>query len=253
MEPWVALSVDTHAEGSDDFAVLQSELGLRSDDHASSTGSATNLGSIGAGGMLMDTGIIRTKTDVDTFKFTVTTAGTYHINVNVADVGANLNSTLKLRNSGGTVIATHSPSDSLNASISKYLSAGTYYINVGSQAASVGDVGQFTLRVQPGVIIAIPTESFVFSGFGGAGGSRGGDAPAIIANPMTPATHPLPAVKGDAYVADGKEAHAAYDSQAAAIDAVMAEWSRTGLKLLKNMAGHEPFGATLFGDDGALA
>jgi hypothetical protein len=248
MEPWVALTVDTHAEGSDDFAVLQSELGLRSDDHASSTGSATNLGSIGGGGMLMDTGIIRTKTDVDTFKFTVTTAGSYNISLAVADVGANLNSTLKLRNSGGTVIATHSPTDSLGASITRTLAVGTYYINVGSEADSVGDVGQFTLRVGPGLVIAIPTE-FVFAGV--SGGSIGrigaGDAPVIIDQPTAPLKTLLPVAKGDS------PAGAGAPSSQAAIDALMAEWSQAGQKRLQKVS--DWFGAHSWSDatDAAFA
>ncbi len=223
-ESWVALTFDTNAQGSDDFGVLQSELGLRADDHASSLAGATYLGSIGASGMLMDTGLIRTKTDLDMFRFQVTTAGTFHISVKVADVGANLNSILQLRNSGGVVIATSDPNGDLNATISKSLSAGTYYVTVGGDGVFSGDVGQYTLRVQPGLVFKLPETDFVLEFNNNAGGTADGSR--LGAHDMAVAPEPTmpPLVQPDP-VAERNEA----------VDALMAEWSRSSVKQLQRL------------------
>ncbi len=241
-QSWVALTVDTNAQGSDDFGVLQSELGLRADDHSSGLAAATNLGSIGASGMLMDTGSIRTKTDLDMFRFQVTTAGVFHISVKVADVGANLNSILQLRNSGGVVIATSDPSGDFNAAITKSLSAGTYYVTVGGDGVYTGDVGQYTLRVQPGTIIALPEQSFVFemetiqpSQPSSPTGFRAGAAPETFAAPnlaTLPSTYP-------GVQTDHNEA----------VDALMAAWARGSLKQLHGLGVPDWLGALAHGDE----
>jgi len=161
-QPFVALTVDTNAQGSDDYNVLKSELGLRSDDHAATFASATYLGTIGLNQSLLDTGLLTSISDKDVFRFEVTAAGSYSIAAEVADVGPNLDATLRLYRGDGTVLATASPSDNLDASLFRSLSAGTYYVRVGSQGTFTGDLGHYALRVVQVPVSYLPIKYYDF-------------------------------------------------------------------------------------------
>jgi hypothetical protein len=246
-QEYVSLTIDTYAQGSNDFSVLQSELGLRNEDHWSSLGSATNLGAIGAGGMLTDTGLIKSTGDIDAFRFQVSSSGNYNINVMTADVGANLNSTLKLYNSAEDLIASSSPSNDINASLSKYLTAGTYYIAVGSQAEFTGDVGKYTLRILPTTTFT-PTPNFAqfaieFDGFDINRTSLSSDAPVELANPrLPPPPEKLPTPQDAARLAKLGD-DASYESHKQAVDSLMADWSEESVKHLQRLGGLDWYGA----------
>ncbi len=104
--------------------------------------------------------------DADYFSF-YTTGGTVNLNVNVAALGANLDARLELYQmrsilhpTGGIIqipvmIASAAPSNSLGASLSVYVGAGTYYVAVKSHG-TYGDLGQYTLTG------AAPRWSYVF-------------------------------------------------------------------------------------------
>jgi trimeric autotransporter adhesin len=141
----------------DDLAVLTSQLGQRADDHGNTVWTAKTLNtrfSLG-GSSFSATGIVETMSDADYLSF-YTTGGTVNLNLNVAAIGANLDSRLELYQlrwilhpTGGLIqipvmIASAAPSNSLAASLSVYVGAGTYYIAVKSQG-TYGDLGQYTL------------------------------------------------------------------------------------------------------------
>jgi hypothetical protein len=142
----------------DDLATLTSQLGQRADDHGGTVWTAKPLGgsrfSLGSSSFSAN-GIIETMADADYFSF-YTTGGTVNLNLNVAAVGANLDARLELYQlrwilhpTGGLIqvpvtIASAAPSNSLGASLSVYVGAGTYYIAVKSQG-TYGDLGQYTL------------------------------------------------------------------------------------------------------------
>lgn len=79
----------------------------------------------------------------DVFEFT-TTGGLVVFDLQVADVGPNLDAILRLLDASGVVLATSSPSDSFDATISTTLAAGTYRLHV-SKDGTYGNVGRYTL------------------------------------------------------------------------------------------------------------
>jgi len=162
-------STDT-AKGSDDIGVLTDALGERSDDHGQSLSTATSLGTLSQfNNGVITTGIIETLSDIDTFTFSVATAGPLTIQLLTSDVGANLDSRMGFGSVGlyqYGYLAESNPADSLNSSITFNVQTTDYYIDVASVRDMVGDLGQHTLRidldVQPMVLIPIVVEnSFV--------------------------------------------------------------------------------------------
>ena len=113
----------------DDLAIITSGngFGYRADDHGSTTGTASTLGLSGT--EVADSGIIERNTDFDVFAFT-TGAGTITLDVHTLAFGANLDVKAQLLNASGSVIATSNPSGNLNASITKTVGAGDYFLRV---------------------------------------------------------------------------------------------------------------------------
>jgi hypothetical protein len=221
--------IDTNFQGSADYEILSGELGMRTEDHGATFAASTDLGSLGSGGMLTDTGLIRSMSDQDTFKFQVTNNGTYDIWLSVADVGPNLDSKVWLKDSIGSILATADPSDDLNALIHRNLSPGTYYVTVGSHAEYTGDVGHYTVRVQD-VSLTVEFTKFAYSVSDHLWKTRyarsGGDAPASLIPqeahvPMS--TKHAPAMHAVA------RSHPTPESHLPAHDAAMAEWTDADL------------------------
>ena len=137
----------------DDLTVIARStngFGYRADDHADQIGSATAL-AISAG-QLSAAGIIGRTDDQDYFSFE-TEAGQVSLQVQVPSGINNLDATLQLRDAVGTVIAAAAPTNQFGASIAASLTAGAYYLVVGSQG-TYGDVGQYTIN---GSIVPTPT------------------------------------------------------------------------------------------------
>ena len=101
-------------------------------------------------------GVIEKMADKDFFSFT-TDAGTVSLMGSVVAYGATLDLKLELFNASGQQIAI-ADTTSLGESLSLTLTAGTYYVAVGSHGG-YGDVGQYTLSgtiVQPVNYVAAP-------------------------------------------------------------------------------------------------
>jgi PKD repeat protein len=111
----------------DDLAIIVSNgVNYRADDHGNTAASATVLP---AGSSLNASGVIERNTDADYFSF-VAGAGTITVTVNPAASGPNLDILAELYNSAGVKIATGNTINSLSATISATVSAGTYYLSV---------------------------------------------------------------------------------------------------------------------------
>jgi PKD repeat protein len=141
----------------DDLLVIQNYGGtLRSDDHGDALASASQL-AISAGSA-MDSGVIGTRADVDVFSF-YTGGGTVSLNVAPAAIGANLDIAAALYDAAGTQLAYSNPTDTLNASLSLNVPAGTYYLAVdgtGKGDASTGYTDYASLG-EYGISGTIPT------------------------------------------------------------------------------------------------
>ena len=132
-------------------------FGYRPDDHGNSLTTASEF-NYSISNVPSAHGIIEKMDDVDVFRFT-TNAGNISLGVHVAEVGPNLDVKIELRDSRGRLLATADPDDSLNATIERRVSAGTYYLSVKSHG-TYGDLGQYTIS---GVLklprLAVPTNS----------------------------------------------------------------------------------------------
>lgn len=114
----------------DDLAIITTRLPYRTDDHGDTNGTATTI--VPTGTSIAANGVVTTPTDVDVYAFT-TGAGLVSIAIDPYDASdgkANLDIEAKLYTSGGGLVVTSNPADSLNASISETLAAGTYYLHI---------------------------------------------------------------------------------------------------------------------------
>jgi len=136
----------------DDLAIITTRsgngFGYRPDDHGSSPGSAT----VYAGADI--SGIIERRTDVDVFRFY--TSSRITATVRPADTGANLDVRAEILDSAGAIIATSDPLNSLAASFTMTVGAGTYFLRVqgtgqGDPAttgySNYGSLGQYTVEL----------------------------------------------------------------------------------------------------------
>lgn len=146
----------------DDMAVIAraaNGFGYRTDDHGG-LDSATTLSF--TGNTASSSGIVEKMSDQDAFSFTAA-AGQLTLELNVAEVGANLDSVLELRTEAGDLIATADPSNDFGATISTTVDGGNYVLVVRS-TGEYGSVGQYTIsatRAEQTTEIAISGESSV--------------------------------------------------------------------------------------------
>jgi autotransporter-associated beta strand protein len=116
----------------DDLAIIASNInttGYRADDHAATLATATHL-DISAAGAVSNEGAIETSADEDSFRFT-TSGGAVTLNITGVSFNPDLDIKAEILNSTGTVIATHDPSGSMNASFNGlFLSAGEHLLRV---------------------------------------------------------------------------------------------------------------------------
>lgn len=121
------------SQTQDDTAIIGNAtngFGLRADDHGDSVATATPFN----GNAPSNSGLIGSRTDVDTFSFT-TVGGAVTFNAAPAAFRPNLDITLTLRNSLGEVVATNNPATQLSAALSAVLEAGAYSVEVSAVGA----------------------------------------------------------------------------------------------------------------------
>lgn len=169
----------------DDLAIISALTGYRADDHANANAAATPLAITGgtaihssnpetdsANLFPQNKGIIGSNTDTDVFTF-YTGAGTITLNIEpfriLADPaptskGTNLDVSVELRDSAGTLVASANPADDTISSITYTAAAGRYFLHVRGSGAgdpfassptgytSYGSIGQYSISgsiVQP--------------------------------------------------------------------------------------------------------
>ena len=145
----------------DDLAIMTGYgFTVRPDDHGNTAAGATplivaNATSVGGGG------IIERPADKDSFSF-LTGAGTISLSVAGAARSANLDIKAELYDSTGALVASDSPSTSMNAAISLTVAAGTYSLivegvgkgDVVTGYSDYGSLGEYSISgtiVSPGV------------------------------------------------------------------------------------------------------
>jgi Domain of unknown function (DUF4214)/Metallo-peptidase family M12B Reprolysin-like len=141
---WVGPN-DTGATQNDEAVIADAAngFGYRPDAYGRNEATATALSVLN--GQAGAAGVIDTPTSTDYFTFT-TSGGAANFTVNTVQVGPTLHARLELWSASG-LVAVGDSSTSLGASISTTLTAGRYYLVVGSHGGH-GDVGQYTLSVQ---------------------------------------------------------------------------------------------------------
>ena len=125
----------------DDLNIIttQNGFGFRPDDHANTTAGATPMSVNGL--TATGSGFIGTGNDSDFFSFTVSTEET-QIALSPAGLGANVDVSMTLWDSSGTLVDTSNPLDGLDGSFDTTLSPGTYYVGIdGVGAGQVSDTG----------------------------------------------------------------------------------------------------------------
>lgn len=147
---WYGTSATSSTTYQDDLLVISRStngFGYRTDDHGDTVAAATPLNV--SGSQVSGSGILTSTADRDFFSFS-TEAGQISLTVSVPANINNLDSSLELRDSGGTLLASAAPTTSFGATITQTVVAGSYRLVVASNG-SYGDVGQYTVS---GTIIA---------------------------------------------------------------------------------------------------
>jgi Immunoglobulin I-set domain len=152
--------------GQDDLTVITrpQNFGYRTDEAADTTALAANV-SDNIFGNSDETGFITTPTDKDVFRFQ-TAGGTATFNgTGTALPEGNLDIKLRILRNDGSELVAASPVDSLNATLSTTLSAGTYFVEVSgtgfgtplenppSGYTNYGSLGQYSLK---GTFVPLP-------------------------------------------------------------------------------------------------
>lgn len=164
-EPLVQWSRGEYTDANntqDDIAVIQSYgLPLLPDDHGNSFGTATVMGLARRA-----SGLIERRTDVDVLKFRRTCAARTTITVKPVQTSPNLDLRLRLNNSGHALLVARNPlsgeawfdvATGLDATVTRWLPAGTYYLQVDGVGAlspatgysDYGSLGRFGVQISP--------------------------------------------------------------------------------------------------------
>jgi hypothetical protein len=164
-ETWTVAADSTGANNiQDDLQVLTRSANqtfqFRQDDHGNTFGTATIIPVDTPD--ITATGVIETTNDIDMFSFE-TNNGPITLDVKGLDVndvfgltgltpGTNLDLVMRLYDDSGALLLTSDPTNSLNASLSTTVSAGTYYVAI-SNTGEYGALGEYTLT---GTVIPLP-------------------------------------------------------------------------------------------------
>jgi hypothetical protein len=164
---WSRGEYSNATQTQNDLSVIttQNGFGYRTDDHGSTTATATPLNVVNS--TALDDGIIERNTDRDFFSFS-TSGGNVNIIVSPFYRSPNLDILATLYNSSGTVISTSNPTTALNASFSLSLAAGNYFVSIegtGKPASgsdqgysNYGSLGYYSIQAvipqDPGSLVA---------------------------------------------------------------------------------------------------
>jgi hypothetical protein len=127
----------------DDLAILagsNNAFGYVPDDFGNARASSAPL--VASGGSFQVGGLIGRYDDVDVFSFT-TLGGSISVQLAVNSVGPNLDAVLEVWDAVG-IVASAAPTNSLGASLTASLGAGTYYV-VARSMGDYGNMGQYSL------------------------------------------------------------------------------------------------------------
>ena len=116
----------------DDLAMLvgNNGFGYRADDHGDTASTATDAGLTGTGEEAINlAGVIEENTDLDVFELTVD-EGYLNLTVSAVEFGDSLDVGIELRDAGGNLVAMSEDAFRVDASISAYVAAGTYFLSV---------------------------------------------------------------------------------------------------------------------------
>lgn len=155
----------------DDLAVITrtQNFGYRTDEAADTPALAGNV-SDNIFGSADETGFITTPTDKDVFRFQTAGGAASFNGTATALPEGNLDIKLRILRSDGSELVAASPVDSLNATLSTTLSAGTYFVEVSgtgfgtplanppSGYTNYGSLGQYNLK---GTFVPLPQVPFI--------------------------------------------------------------------------------------------
>lgn len=150
---------------NDDLAILNGKLSAKTDEAGGTIQTAAAATTNGAS--VSNTGVLASGTDLDVFSFSTASgnlsfsASTYRAATGTH--GGNADLKLELLDGAGSVVATHDPTGTTNASLNYTATAGTYYVRISPAAegtptanpatgyTTYGSTGQYTLT---GTIVA---------------------------------------------------------------------------------------------------
>ena len=156
------------------IATNNNEVSYRPDDHGASLGAAGWL-NVSSGGGASGEGVIETRSDEDSFRFT-TTGGAVALDVDPVSFNANLNVKVELFDSSNVLIAADDPGGSIDAKISGVtLAAGDYFLRisgVGNGDLSTGysdyaSLGSYTITGS--IVGGVPDENLTVAENSAAG------------------------------------------------------------------------------------
>lgn len=143
----------------DDLSIIASSangFGYAADDYGNTIATAATM-PIASGNVNL-AGLIGRNNDRDVFKFT-TSGGAVNFKLDVSQYGPNLDSVLELQNSAGKTLSLANPTNTLGASLTATLAAGTYYFVVHS-SGGYGNLGRYTIHgTVAGVTISPSSQS----------------------------------------------------------------------------------------------
>src|SRR5262249_4351104 len=125
-------------------------FGYVADDYGNTVSTAAALPI--SGSSVSVNGLIGRNDDRDVFKF-ATGGGVVSFTLGVAQYGPNLDGVMELQNAAGQTIIAANPSNSLGASLTSTLAAGTYYLVVHS-SGGYGNLGRYTVHGSVGAAMA---------------------------------------------------------------------------------------------------
>jgi hypothetical protein len=146
----------TNTEDDLNIITTRNGFGYRADDHGNTAVAASPLG-VSGGTNVTGQGIIERTADVDFFSFSTGT-GLASISIRPFVLGPNLDIKAALYDSAGTILLTSDFADTLGASFSTMLVAGTYYISIDGTGwgeplndpptgyTEYGSLGQYSIR-----------------------------------------------------------------------------------------------------------
>jgi hypothetical protein len=146
-------------------------ISFRTDDHANTYAAATaaNFNS----GVFLLNGVVERNTDMDLFRFTMSSTGRFLLNANPYNVGqynagSNLDLQVTIYNSDQSVSNVYNPGTLLSSVIDTTLTSGTYYLKVEGRgnafAPNYASLGSYTLQGQNSFGNPLPLRVLKLSG-----------------------------------------------------------------------------------------